>query len=416
MRVGYLWLDRLPSVSLAEILIPLTPAIQQDEERTGVWFEASGVRLLYGDEQRYGQAMLAALVAAGGAGRLGIAATPWIARIAARLAAVGEVTLVPDGETRAFLRPLPLEWLPLPSRVLARLRALGISTIGQFADLPPGSIRRRFGTEALVAYRLAHGDDPTLFRGRAPVEPLCLERTLEPPAVTSDALVGVLHVLAAQAMEALSRLGHVAWCLRLELVAEDGRSTSRSRYFPYPLRTTEELAAVARTLALRCVPTGPVALLRLVIDEHGTVAAYQPSLLPGAMNRIPTVPNRRQASERVFERARQYVPGRVFRVVEHCPVAPLPEHRWRLEGIASEEMHPSRGEPVRLIRRAQSWWLEVAGRRLRVIRRGPWERIDLWWPQRQHRRIGWVELADGQRLLLMWDGRDHQWRLVGRLD
>lgn len=409
MRVGYLWLDRLPSVSLAEVLTPLTPAVQLDEDRTGVWFEASGVRLLYGDELRYGQAVLAALAAAGGAGRLGIAATPWVARLAARLAVTGEVTLVPNSETSTFLRPLPLEWLPLPRRVLARLRALGVSTIGQFADLPPGSIQRRFGTEALAAYRLAHGDDPTPFRGRAPVEPLCFERTLEPPAVTSDALAVALHALAAQAMEALNRLGHVAWRLRLELVAEDGRSTSRRRHCPYPLRTAEELAAVARALALRCALAGPVALLRLVIDEHGTVTAHQPGLLLEA-------PNRRQERERIFELARQYVPGRVVRVVEHCPAAPLPEHRWRLEGITSEEAHPSRGEPVRLIRRAQSWWLEVAGQRLRVIRSGPWERIDLWWPERQHRRTGWVELADGQRLLLMWTGPEGEWRLVGRLD
>ncbi|MCM8746573.1 hypothetical protein NET03_08490 [Thermomicrobium sp. CFH 73360] len=409
MRVGYLWLDRLPSVSLAEVLTPLTPAVQLDEERTGVWFEASGVRLLYGDEQRYGQAVLAALAAAGGAGRLGIAATPWIARVAARLAATGEVTVVPIGEARAFLRPLPLEWLPLPRQVLARLRALGVSTIGQFADLPPGSIQRRFGTEALTAHRIARGDDPIPFRGQVPVEPLRFERTLEPPAVTSDALALTLHALAAQAMEALNRLGHVAWRLQLELVAEDGRSTSRRRHFPYPLRTAEELAESARALALRCVLPGAVTLLRLVIDAHGTVTAHQPGLLVEA-------PSRRKERERVFTLAQRLVPGHVVRVVEHCPVAPLPEQRWRLEGLANEEAHPARGEPVRLIRRAQNWWLDVAGQRLRVVRSGPWERIDLWWPERQHRRTGWVELADGQRLLLSWDARDDQWRLVSRLD
>ncbi|MDW7982965.1 MAG: hypothetical protein RMH81_09155 [Thermomicrobium sp.] len=409
MRIGYLWPDRRPAVSLTELLMPLTPAVQLDDEGPGIWFDASGVRLHFGDEQRYGRAVLAALAAAGGAGRLGIAATPWVARLAARTADPDEVLLVPDHETRAFVRPLPLDWLPLPQRVRVRLRALGFTTIGQFADLPPESVRRRFGAEALVAHRLARGDDPSSFRGRVPVEPIRCLRTLEPPVATSEQLVAALDALAEEAAAALARCEQVAWHLRVELVTESGRSEPRERRLPRPLRTATEIAAAARALALRHPPHAPVIAVHLLLRELELAGAGQALLLAAA-------PTRRAERERVWQLAQRQARGRVIRVVEHRPAAPLPEHRWLVEGSVTPDTHPARGEPIRLLQREHGWWLELAGRWLRIVRSGPWERLDLWWPEELHRRTRWVELTDGQRLLLTWDARDRLWRLVGRLD
>ncbi len=408
MRIGYLALERRPSCALSDVLAPLTPALQLDEEGCGVWFAADGVRLQYGDEHRYGRAVLAALAASGGAGRLGIAATPWVAQIAARLAASGDVVVVPERETRAFLRSLPLEWLPLPRRVLARLRALGIETIGQFADLPPGSVRQRFGAEALVAHRLACGDDPMPFRGQVPSEPLRYAWHFEPPVVTLEGLGRALESLAAQAARTLAFRGQVAWRLTLECVGERGQSAARSWRFPHPLRSASELYAAARTLAARLSLTWPVTTLRLTLEEQVPTQAAQTALFTESTTR------RREERERVRQLVERAAPGRVVRLVEHCPAAPLPELRWRTAG--DPEAHPLAGEPVQLRRRASGWWLATAGRWVRVVRAGRWERVDLWWPEERHRRVVWVALADGQRLLLRWETSDRTWRLVGRID
>ncbi|MDW8060959.1 MAG: hypothetical protein RMK01_12910 [Thermomicrobium sp.] len=408
MRIGYLAIDRPPSCSLVELLLPFAPALQLDTAGHGAWFDAGGVRLRDGDEERYGRAILAAVAAAGGAGRVGVAATPWVARVAARVAESGETVAVPAHETRAFLGPLPLEWLPLPRRVLARLRALGIVTIGRFAELPPADVRRRFGPEAALAHRLARGDDPTPFRGEASSEPLRFQRTLEPPAVTDEALAAALDALCERASHELARHGHVAWRLRLEFVDEEGRVDACARRFPRPRRTASELLEATQDLAARAALARPVALVRLVVEEHRPARAWQPSLLG------ETTAVREGERERLRSLLERHAPGRIVRVVEHRPAAPLPEFRWRIAERTDE--HPLAGEPVQLRRHTSGCWLDYAGRRVRIVRGGCWERIDLCWPEARHRRVFWVELADGQRLLLAWETSDRTWRLVGRID
>lgn len=416
MPVGYLAIDRWPHEPLPELLAPLTPAIQKDEEERGVWFDASGVRLQYGNEERYGRAILAAFVQAGGTGRIGIAATPWVARLAARLATPDEVIVVPEPETRAFLRPLPLEWLPLPSCVQDRLRALGIVTIGQFADLPLQGLRRRFGADIVLAHRLARGDDPTPFRGWAPLAPLRAEHALEPPVATSDALESALRLLCQQIADGLAALAHAARNIQLELVEEDDRTVSRLRRLPQPLQTASDLFAAARSLLTGITVVRPLALLRLTVEEHAPVHASQPAL-------FADTPVRAAERERLWQAAQRFARGRVVRLREHVPAAPLPELRWRVQGTTHLAAHPLHGEPVRVARRPSGWWLWLEERWIPIVRGGLYERLDLWWPVERHRRTVWVELADGQRLLLARDylARDGTserpaWRLVGRLD
>ncbi|WP_448574516.1 DNA polymerase Y family protein [Thermomicrobium sp.] len=416
MPVGYLAIDRWPHRPLDELFAPLTPAIQKDEQERGVWFDASGIRLQYGDEGRYGRAVLATIARAEGTGRIGIAATPWVARLAARLATPDEVIVVPEPETRAFLRPLPLEWLPLPSRIQERLRALGIVTIGQFADLPLQSLRRRFGADIALAHRLAHGDNPTPFRGRTPLAPLSAERALEPPVATQDALEPVFRSLCQQIADALAALAHAARSIQLELVEEADRTVSRFRRLPQPYWTAPDLFAVAWSLLTGITIVRPIVLLRLTVEEHAPAHASQPAL-------FDDVPARTAERERLWQTAQRFAGGRVVRLLEHVPAAPLPELRWRVQGTRNLAAHPLHGEPVHLARRPSGWWLRLGERWIPIRRGGFYERLDLWWPVEHHRRTVWVELADGQRLLLT---RDHlpsdgaserpTWRLVGRLD
>ncbi len=67
---------------------------------------------------------------------------------------------IPSGSDAAFLAPLPLGFLPLDTELIATLEALGIKTVGGFANLPVADIEKRWGESGLRAWRLAHGDDP----------------------------------------------------------------------------------------------------------------------------------------------------------------------------------------------------------------------------------------------------------------
>ena len=103
--------------------------------------------------------------------RVGVADGLFAAALAAQLAPAGQPLVVPRGGSAQFLAPLPVRVLAgaelgtlgeLPGTAdiagLADLLVrLGIKTLGDFAALPAASVLGRFGTEGLLAHRLARG-------------------------------------------------------------------------------------------------------------------------------------------------------------------------------------------------------------------------------------------------------------------
>ncbi|WP_284055802.1 hypothetical protein [Thermalbibacter longus] len=412
MRVGYLRLsDPLP-VPVAELLASASPVVEPDEPGAA-WFDASGVQRTVGSEAAYGRAVLAAVAAAGGQGRLGIGPNKWIAAVAARLSAPGEVTVVDDAEARAFLRPLPLAWLPLPRAVLATLRLLGLQAMGQFADLPREQVGRRFGREAVAAHRLACGEDPRPLVGAADEPAVLVRAAPEPPLTERGQLRGTLARLAADGLAELRRRGQAARTVALGLASAGGRHGTQSRHLPAPVAEVAELLPHLEVLAEATLRAGlgPRAAVEGISEVWLRLAGLAPPAvaqahLPGLGEETE---EERAIRERVWGELRRRYPGQVPRLLEVVPAAPLPEERWRFDSAA-----PRR--PVRLWRRGRVRALELDGRWHRVVAGGLVERVDLWWPRERHRRVVWVALADGQRLLLGWERPPGQWVLLGRLD
>lgn len=96
--------------------------------------------------------------------RVGVASTRFAARCAAimqgRLPAHGPaaVRVPPSGEP-AFLAPLPIQLLPDALDLIETLGALGVRTLGAFADLPKDGVARRWGARGTALHRLARGED-----------------------------------------------------------------------------------------------------------------------------------------------------------------------------------------------------------------------------------------------------------------
>jgi hypothetical protein len=410
--VGYLRLaDPLP-VPVAELLAAHSPVVEPDGP-LGAWFDATGVRLTLGSEAAYGAAVLAAVAAAGGQARLGIGLNKWVAAVAARLSAPGEVTVVDDTETRAFLRPLPLEWLPLPRAALTTLRLLGIETMGQFADLPRAAVGRRFGRQAVAAHRLACGEDPRPLVGATLELAVLVRAAPEPPVVERGQLRGTLARLAASGLAELRQRGQAARTVTLGLASAGGRRGEQARHLPAPV---SEVAALLPHLdelagALLRAGLGPSAAVEGIGEVWLRLAGIAPPAV--AQARLPGLgeeaEEERAIREWVWAELRRRYPGQVPRLQAVVPAAPLAEERWRFDGAV-----PRR--PARLWRRGRVRALELDGRWHRVVAGGLVERVDLWWPREQHRRVVWVELADGQRLLLGWDRPPGAWVLLGRLD
>ncbi len=92
-------------------------------------------------------------------GRVGIAGCAFTARIASS-SLKKRWTIVPAGQDRDFMAPLPVSLLPLSAESLANLEALGIKTIAQMLALPKVSYEGRFSSDVISAYELASAADP----------------------------------------------------------------------------------------------------------------------------------------------------------------------------------------------------------------------------------------------------------------
>ncbi len=159
----------------------------------------------------FGHKLLQALERQGYRGRIGIADnrfTAWVAAQGARAPKTGdlfakECCTVPRGGSAAFLAPLPLSLLPLSADIKQMLETLGITTIGDFADLPAPSVGRRWNEDGVDFQSLAQGEGPTLLQGFSPKDQIIESIELDDEVTTIEPLAFSLRPLADRACDRL---------------------------------------------------------------------------------------------------------------------------------------------------------------------------------------------------------------------
>jgi protein ImuB len=161
--------------------------------------------------------------------RIGIADTPFAARLAAQGAGSGGgsgILIIPPGESAAWLSDLPLG--ALGRRELADLlNRLGIRRIGEFAVMDEGLVGARFGAEGVEAHRLARGLDDHALALSDPPPDLTVERELESPLDQVDTVAFVAAGIAEELMSRLAPRGLACTRLYVEASTEHAEELSR---------------------------------------------------------------------------------------------------------------------------------------------------------------------------------------------
>jgi protein ImuB len=142
--------------SLGESLLAVAPAFELDAP-DGLWLDATAAHLSGGEEAWRG-AVLARCAAAGFRAKVVVGAERFTTQAVCRF---GEATVLPAGGGLA-LASTPLDALGcagIVPAVLGPLQALGLSTLGELAALPVGSLAARFGTDGHLVAQLARGHD-----------------------------------------------------------------------------------------------------------------------------------------------------------------------------------------------------------------------------------------------------------------
>lgn len=150
--------------------------------------------------------------------RLGVGPNRFVARAAAML---GDGTVC-DGDPAAFVAPLALDLLDCGDDVRARLRRLGVTTLGELAALPHGPFVRRFGPDAAIWHDRARGIDREPLRPRPRALRIDRARYGEGEATSEEAVLFALRAVVGEIVDDLCAAGKRAGRLVLGLECENG--------------------------------------------------------------------------------------------------------------------------------------------------------------------------------------------------
>ena len=237
--------------------------------------------------QGYGEKLLADVARSGYRARVGIADdrfTAWAAAQTSRPSALERdndksesdklspfaqiCKVVPRGGAAAYLAPLPIELLPLSAEVRQMLSTLGIHTLGEFAELPPPTVGRRWMSDGVDYQKLAAGMGPTELVPFTPTDIIVEHLELEHPNTEVEPLSFMLRPLADRVCERLYGRGKALAAATLFLIGPDRERETELEIRPgRPTLSGRAVVDLIRAQLMEAELEHPICGLGLVVDE-----------------------------------------------------------------------------------------------------------------------------------------------------
>ena len=330
--------------------------------------------------------------------RLGIGRGKFPAYCAAARAEAGGWLRVPT-DVAAWLAPLPVSWLPLAGRDVARLTQFGIGILGDVAALPLESLGDFLGPDGRRAWNLARGVDPE------PVIPTVLPETLSErlefpfPVDTAAGVEAGLRALCLRVWRSGALRGRLVGHATLEGDLQSGETWRFERALKRPAGSADALAkSILAGLEAEDArgagrwPEGHLLDLTLAVSRFSAETGRQSALwVKSARRGIPDIAG-------------------VDRLARMVPQSALPERRWAFASNLAPLSSPS---PVWVSCSGDTPWRigsdSAANRAVaRVV--DLWEVDTEWWTQEPVRRRYWrLALADGGLLTVYRDLNTGDW-------
>ncbi len=369
---------------------------------------------------RWAEQLRVALAALDLCARVGIGATPNLARHAARWTDTLQVVAEPQG----FVAGLPVAALEPSAHVAVILAKWGIRTVGELLALGQCAVTERLGLEALGLFAAASTAASRPLRLVRPGEKFDESFDFEEPVETLEPLLFLLRRFTDQLCLRLGPLGLVAQRLTLRLRLESGQVHERLLRVPEPTRSADilfrmltthlesvrtETAIVGVSLALN--PGQPTqrqfSLFETVLrDPHqlqetlARLSALVGHDRVGSPVRVPG--HQRDAFKLVPPDFEDLPPGESQRP---ALLRPVPWRRLRPSPPATVDTQETRPLSVRC---------GVVNGKLKLTV-GPWRASGHWWEPGAWSRDDWdVETASGTVCRLRRDAAG--WRVTDLLD
>jgi protein ImuB len=324
--------------ALLDRLDDLSPRVEALEVGVAL-VDVTGLEPLHGSERRV--AARAVVLAGTYPVRAGIGDNRWLASLAARLARGDEraaCLVLPAGEGRTSLAPLPIGLLPADQVIRDRFSLFGLTTMGQLAGLPRSAVAAQFGTEGERLQALARGEDPRPLVPRRRPERLATTVRFEPPAEGTTEISLALRRAATTLTDRL-RGRHLAPG-RATLTLDRGTATPLTVELILPESSTDpdwitrlllaRLEAQVRNGAGEEEDEPSITALTLTLDRLTNPAARQ---IPAFEPQAGRWEELRWSVERIGAR---FGPGRLWRATIDRPMAARPELQARLVEIGQK--------------------------------------------------------------------------------
>ena len=172
----------------------------------------------------------------------GVAPNKFLAKVASDLEKPDGLTIVPADAVDDFLEPLSVSrvWGVGP-KTEARLRRLGIDTVGQLRSLTKSQLDHAFGANGNHFWRLARGLDSRPVVPDRVAKSISHETTFSHDVDDADALRAWLRELTDQVGRRLRRHEIVGRTVKLKIRYDDFRTLSRSCTMQKPESSSEAL-------------------------------------------------------------------------------------------------------------------------------------------------------------------------------
>jgi len=218
---------------------------------------------------------------------IGLGTTKTVAKIASERDKPRGLTVVLPGTERSFLAPLPVRKMSgIGASTEARLRGLGIHTLGQLAEADPDELEAHLGVMGPRLAIRAAGLEQAVVRAAADedeVKSVSNERTF--PADVSDAedLDATIMHIAASVGRRLRKKGLAGSVVTLKLKFDATSSHTAQQQLAFPTDDERTFGPVAQQLLRRIWHEGmPVRLVGVGVSGFGEAAPVQLSLFDDA--------------------------------------------------------------------------------------------------------------------------------------
>ncbi len=211
---------------------------------------------------------------------LGVASNKLVAKVASDQHKPSGLTVVRPGEEEVFLAPLPVRVLWGIGPVTAgKLAEMGVSTVGELAQLPAEDLDLRFGRQGAAMARQARGQDRRRIVTERDPKSLSQERTFRRDLTEKIALKEHLWKMSQKVGAQLKRRNLAAGTVGIKLRYADFSTFSRQMSLSVPTNDEQEIYRAALVLLERNWEHGRAVRLLGVASRHLKAPAGQLPLL-----------------------------------------------------------------------------------------------------------------------------------------